>query len=111
VIVGEKRTQKICAAPLDDADGAEEAMAAFENMAKFIKTLSDSMPGPLGASMAENPMGMMEQIKGFPVRTVDYLDGVKVAETTLSSVRDKSLDAALFSVPEGYTRKDPFAGQ
>ena len=37
-------------------------MAAFRNMAKFINSLADSMPGALGAAMAENPMGLMEKI-------------------------------------------------
>lgn len=111
VYIGDEKTQQICSAPLEDVEGAEEAMQAFKSMAKFINSLADSMPGPLGESMAENPMGLIEQIDGFPVHTVDYIDGERSAETSLKSVEDKDLDPALFAVPEGYRQQDPFAGQ
>ena len=111
IFAGEQKTQQICAAPLSEIEGAEEAMLAFRHMAKFINSLAESMPGPLGESMAENPMGLIDQIDGFPVRTLDYVDGHVSSETTLSSVEDMDLDPGLFGVPEGYTRKDPFAGQ
>jgi hypothetical protein len=111
VFEGEQKTQQICAAPLGEVEGADEAMAAFKNMAKFINSLAESMPGPLGESMAENPMGLIDQIDGFPVRTIDYVDGQVSSETTLSSVADSDLDPALFAIPEGYTQQDPFAGK
>lgn len=104
-------TQMICAAPLDDVDGADEAMQAFENMAIFITTLADSMPGGMGDAMADNPMGLMDQIDGFPVITVDLLNGEVLAETTLESVVEADLAASLFAPPEGYAQQDPFAGQ
>lgn len=111
VFTGDEKSQDICAAPLSEIEGAAEAMSAFRNMAKFINSLADSMPGALGAAMAENPMGLMEEIDGFPVQTVDYMDGQTASVTTLESVEEKSLDAALFAVPEGYRQVDPFAGQ
>jgi hypothetical protein len=111
VYEGGKKTQEICAAPLDDIPGADEAMRAFESMAGFINKLSESMPEPIASSMAENPMGLINQMDGFPVRTVDFVDGEVSNETTLESVVDKPLDASLFDIPEGYTRQDPFAGR
>ena len=105
------KTQEICAAPLGDIEGADEVMLAFKNMAKFVNTISESMPGALGANMAQNPMGLIDQIDGFPVRTIDYLDGSLMSVTTLESVQDMSLDPGLFAIPEGYTQVDPFAGQ
>ena len=111
VFEGDEKTQQICAAALSEVEGADEAMAAFKNMAKFMNSLAKSMPGPLGASMAENPMGLIDQIDGFPVRTVDYVDGQVSAETTLSSAADSDLDPSLFAIPEGYTQQDPFAGR
>jgi len=76
-----------------------------------LSSSADSMPGPLGDSMAENPMGLIDEIDGFPVRTIDFIDGAISAETTLSTVEDRDLDPALFAVPEGYTQQNPFAGQ
>ena len=111
VFEGADKTQEICATPLSDIDGADEVMLAFQSMAKFINSISDSMPGALGASMAQNPMGLIEQIDGFPVRTIDYVDGALRAITTLETIEDKSLDPGLFTIPEGYKQVDPFAGQ
>ena len=111
VFEGDQKTQQICAAPLGEVEGADEAMAAFRNMAKFINSLAESMPGPLGESMAENPMGLMDQIDGFPVRTVDYVDGQVSSETTLSTVEGRDFDPGLFDIPDGYTKQDPFAGK
>jgi len=111
IFEGEQKTQQICAAPLGEVEGADEAMAAFKNMAKFINSLAESMPGPLGESMAENPMGLIDQIDGFPVRTVDYVDGQVSSETNLSTVEGRDLDPALFDIPDGYTQQDPFAGK
>lgn len=59
VYEGGEKTQEICAAPLDEIDGADEAMRAFESMARFINSLSESMPEPMASSMAENPMGLI----------------------------------------------------
>ena len=109
--MGLRNSVEICAAPLSKIEGAEEAMGAFRGMAKFIKSMADAMPGALGEAMAENPMDLMEEINGFPVRTIDYVDGQKRSETTLESVQEKGLDAALFDVPDGYRKVDPFAGQ
>ena len=111
VYEGDEKTQEVCAAALSDVEGADEALEAFTSMAKFMKSLAESMPGPMGASMAENPMLLMEQIDGFPVHTVDYANGAIASETTLKSVEEKSLDPALFTVPDGYVQQDPFAGQ
>ncbi|MGI9273101.1 MAG: hypothetical protein ACR2QT_15085 [Woeseiaceae bacterium] len=111
VLIAGQITQMLCAAPLDDIDGVDEAMEAFENMAVFITSMADSLPGGMGDAMADNPMGMMDQIDGFPVITVEYLDGAVLAETTLQSVVEADFAASLFSPPENYTQQDPFAGQ
>ena len=111
VYEGGEKTQEVCAAPLAAVEGADEAMQAFESMAIFITSLADSMPGSLGAAMAENPMGLVDQFDGFPVRTVDFSGGEVLSETTLESVIEKNLDPALFVAPDGYTRRDPFSGQ
>lgn len=108
---GGQKTQEICAAPLGDVDGSDEMMRAFKNMAAFLRKIAESMPGPMAASMAENPMGFMEQIQGFPVRTVQFENGQVSTETTLESVIDRALEEALFGIPADYTRQDPFAGR
>lgn len=63
----------------------------------------------------DNPMlkqmniaGMMDQLDGFPVKTVVNIMGGTVT-TTLKSIQKKSLSKDLFSVPKGYKieKNDP----
>jgi len=111
VYKGAEKTQEICAAPLDEIEGVREAMSAFESMAGFMNTLSESMPEPMASAMAENPMELIDQIDGFPVRRVDFSYGQIVSETTLEGVVEQVLDESLFAIPADYTQQDPFAGQ
>jgi len=111
VYKGAEKTQEICAAPLDEIQGVGEAMSAFESMAGFMNALSESMPEPMGSAMAENPMELIDQIDGFPVRRVDFSYGQIISETTLEGVVEQVLDESLFAIPANYTRQDPFTGQ
>ena len=105
------KIQEICAAALGDIDGAPEMMRAFTDMAAFLQKVVASMPGPMADTMANNPMGLMDQIQGFPVRTRDIVNGQLRAETTLDAVVERDLDDTLFDIPVGYKRQDPFAGR
>ena len=109
VFEGDEKTQDICAADLDDVDGADEVIAAFKNMAAYIEKLTESMPMRPGGQL--NPGELMEQIDGFPIHTVEYANGRKVREVSLDSVTEKALDDALFQAPEGYRQQDPFRGR
>jgi len=111
VYEGAEKTQEICATPLDAIEGVGEAMSAFKSMAGFMNTLSESMPGPMGSAMAENPMELIDQIDGFPVRRADFSYGQIISETTLEGVVEQALDESLFAIPADYAQQDPFAGQ
>ena len=86
-------------------------MDAFTSMARFMNDLSESMPEPMASAMAENPMELIDQIDGFPVRRVDFTNGQIHSETTLEGVVEQALDESVFAVPEGYTEQDLFEGQ
>ena len=65
----------------------------------------------VGAIAEHNPIlrqidvaGMVEKLGGFPVYTVNHLMGETVA-STLRKIEQKSLDPALFVVPEDYAVK------
>ena len=111
VYEGAEKTQEICAAPLTDIQGISEAMQAFSDMAGFMNSLSESMPEPMASAMAENPMELIDQIDGFPVRRVDFAKGQVSSETTLESVVEQALDESVFAIPAGYAKQDLFAGQ
>ncbi|MGI9264750.1 MAG: DUF4412 domain-containing protein [Gammaproteobacteria bacterium] len=109
VFEGEQKVQEVCAAKLDDVDGGDEVMEAFVTMAAYIKKMTESMPMMNNDGL--NPGELMEQIDGFPVHTVDYLNGQVVSEMSLDSVIEQDLDPDMFTVPKGYRRDDPFAGR
>ncbi len=111
VYKGAEKTQEICSASLEEIEGVGEAMSAFENMAGFMNKLSESMPEPMGSAMAENPMELIDQIDGFPVRRVDFENDQIISETTLEGVVEQALDENLFAIPADYTQQDPFEGQ
>lgn len=109
VFEGEVKTQEICSAPLDSVDGAVEMMTTYQEMAKFVKDLSESLPGPLGSSFNDHPGMVAELIGGFPVRTIEYSMGAPAREVTMESITEKALDSSFFEAPADYRRADPFA--
>jgi hypothetical protein len=106
VFEGAEKVQDICAAKLDDVDGADELIDTFRNMAAYMTKMTESMPMVSDDGM--DPSRLMEEIDGFPVRTIDYKNGVATGETSLHSITEQSLDAGLFRAPDGYRREDPF---
>lgn len=102
------KTQEVCAAPLDQVNGSAEMMDTFQGMASFVKRLSESLPGPLGASFNEHPGMVAELIGGFPIHTVEYRKGKPASEVSMESIREEQLAAAKFEVPDGYELQDPF---
>lgn len=109
VYENDEKTQEICAASLDDVDGADEVIEAFRNMAAYITKMTESLP--MRPAEQSNPGELMDQIGGFPIHTVDYANGKVVQEVSLDSVEERDLDGGLFEAPEGYRRQDPFRGR
>ncbi|MDH3467116.1 MAG: DUF4412 domain-containing protein [Gammaproteobacteria bacterium] len=106
VFEGAEKVQDICAAELDEVDGADEVIETFRKMAAYITKMTESMP--MRSDDRINPGELMDEIDGFPVHTIDYKNGVVARETSLDSVTEKDLDEGMFAVPEGYRRQDPF---
>ena len=106
VYEGAEKVQDICAAQLDDVDGADDVIETFRNMAAYMTKMTESMP--MGSDDRINPGELMDEIDGFPVHTIDYENGAVVGETSLDSVTEQDLDEGMFAAPEGYRRQDPF---
>jgi hypothetical protein len=105
------KIQETCAAPLEQVEGAAEMMDTFQGMARFVKRLSESLPGPLGSSFNDHPGMVAELIGGFPIHTVEYRMGKPNNEVSLESIREEQLPASKFEVPDGYQLQDPFASR
>lgn len=105
IFEGPEKTQEVCAAKLDEVDGADEVMEAFVGMAAYIEKMTESLP--MMENDGLNPGELMKQIDGFPVHTVDYVNGKAEREMSLDSVVEEDLDPNLFVVPKDYRREDP----
>lgn len=105
VYEGDDKTQQVCAAQLDDVDGADEAIEAFKGMAAYMRKMAESMPMFRGEGF--NPGELMDQIDGFPVHTIDYANGEVVQETSLDALSEKKLEDTVFAAPADYRRENP----
>jgi len=109
VFEGAEKVQDICAAELDEVDGADEVIETLRNMAAYITKMTESLP--MRSDDRINPGELMDEIDGFPVHTIDYKNGVVARETSLDSVTEQDLDEGMFAAPEGYRRQDPFGSR
>lgn len=76
-----------------------------------LRILGSKVGAKVGAVAENNPMlrqidvvGMMSNLGGFPVYTVNHVMGGTV-ESTLKKVEQRALDPSLFIVPKEYTMK------
>jgi hypothetical protein len=82
---------------------ASKEVEGYEELKVIGKKTGDMFKGnPMLKQM--NVAGMMDQLDGFPVKTVVNIMGGTVT-TTLKSIQKKSLSKDLFAVPKGYTLK------
>ena len=105
------KTQEICSAPLNQINGAAEMMDTFQGMARFVKRLSESLPGPLGSSFNEHPGMVAELIGGFPVHSVEFRMGKPDTEVSMETIREEEFPSSKFEVPGDYQLQDPFAAR
>lgn len=102
---GEK-IQEICAVDFDEVDGSGAIRESFLRMGKMLSKMYESMP--FGGKGARNPMEMLNELDGFPVRAVEFENDKPMRETVLESSTQKAIDAGIFEVPENYSHMDPF---
>jgi len=72
----------------------------YQELKKLIQDMGKALEqNPMAKQM--NIMGMLDQIDGFPVKTVMDVMGGKVT-TTLKMIEQRPLDKSLFEIPKGY---------
>jgi hypothetical protein len=98
-----KRFAEHCTATLDQLHLTADDFRTFEAMGKFMKA-------HMGSRASAAP-AIVEEMKGFPVRTVTYMGDKPNFESTVISVEHKSVDSSLFTVPSGLKKEDPMAGR
>ena len=77
-----------------DIKGYKKLRTLTLNMAKAFEQ------NPMMKQM--NVMAMMDQMEGFPIKTIMNVMGGQIT-TTVKTIQEKPLDKSLFEVPKGYT--------
>lgn len=96
---GEK-TQEIWAAPYDQAKLSPADFKTFQDMSKFFESVTRNVP------KGSYSFSSMEQLKGYPVKMVQFTSGKPTHEWDLISVDQKSIDGSQFTVPAGMKKME-----
>ncbi|NOX17759.1 MAG: DUF4412 domain-containing protein [Chlorobi bacterium] len=102
---GEK-VEELWVASWDELKFKDEYVKVFEGIKDFFMDMAANM-GELGGMM-ENEFDTEIFDKGFPVKTIEYENGQPVRIEIIEEVTDSNLSPALFEIPEGLTKTDPF---
>jgi hypothetical protein len=100
-----KRTAELCAASPASVQLKEADLKSLQALRKFLEPMEKMIPR--GGFTAPN----VEQLKGFPVHSVNYDGDKPTFETTVLSVEQKPIEASLFTLPAGLQKKDMFGGR
>lgn len=87
----------------EDVEGYKEFRAISENMARAF----EKNPMLKGT----NVVGMMDQLDGFPVMTVQRTPGGGTVTTTVRHIEQRPLSKNLFVIPAGYTLEKEEMGE
>ncbi|MFI4890594.1 MAG: hypothetical protein ACHQIL_08685 [Steroidobacterales bacterium] len=113
-----KPSEQLCVVPQNSLPGMGEVLTAIKKAAAINLQFQEAMQARGGAvgAIASNTGGMMaqsmkvmEKIGGLPVATrhFDATTGeLASTETVMTQWEQRSLDAAQFEIPPGYTRKE-----
>lgn len=101
------KIQEICSVDFDEVDGTGDLRDSFIRMGDLMSKLFDAIP--FGSMGLDNPMQMLDELDGFPVRAVEFENGKAVRETILESSREEAIDDNMFALPPDYSRIDPMS--
>lgn len=102
---GEKRSD-VWATPWMEAGMPKESFDVLRKFATFFQQIAAS--NPMLARAMESQGGALQgldRVDGFPVRVVDYDDGMQTLETTTTSYEKRKVDDSMYQVPAGYEQK------
>ena len=101
------KIQEICSVDFAEVDGTGDLRDSYMRMGDLLSKLFDAIP--FGGMGLDNPMQMLDELEGFPVRAVEFENGKAVRETVLESSREEAIDGDMFALPSDYSRIDSMA--
>lgn len=111
VFRGEVKISQHCVASWSSVEGGNEMKTVMLEMAQFMdqmaKTFSKS-GGIMGQQIQfeNNVFNQLRKLNGFPVQTIDFLNGKIESESNFVSSKKVNLDAADLEPPAGYKKQD-----
>jgi len=99
-------SEQYCVAPKGSLPGAEEFIVFAKKMSAFFERMTGPMHA-MSSGIMQSRMAVIEKINGFPIITRRFSGGkLENEETVVKTWESRSMPAAQFEVPAGYTRKD-----
>lgn len=98
--------REACVAPADSVPGGPEFYAALSRMGALMQELLSEIDAPWLKRSIDDQWAAVQELKGVPVRGIEFEDGRPVLEVVLTRIAEETAPAGSFDVPEGYTRRD-----
>jgi hypothetical protein len=99
-------SDELCVVPPGTVKGSQELMDAAAKMSALLKDMLSSIDAPWLKQSVDKQVADYEKIGGLPLLTRHFADGKPTSETTLKSIRNEPVPAALFEIPAGYAKKE-----
>ncbi len=104
--IQDEKVEEMWIAPWKNMKLKDEYVGVFKTMKKFFTNIAESL-GEYG-NMIDDEFEAEMFDKGFPVKTIEYEDGIQIVVETLEEVTETELSPSLFEVPKGMNQKDFF---
>jgi hypothetical protein len=97
--VGEDKLEDVWAATWQELDAPGDDFKVMTHMAEVFSSAGQKMP-------AFFQFGRIRGSEAFPIMVVTYQNGTETERSEVKSVSQKKLEASLFELPKGLSRKE-----
>ena len=100
-----RKVADLCIARLDDLGLTRQDLKAFVGLSDMMKPVAG--PGRAGSDLFDfDAMAKALGYEGLPIRTTRTLPDGRVHQTTITGIERKTIAAAEFELPAGYTNRE-----
>ena len=103
---GKKLYRKSCVTKWGNIEGGDQIAAAMISMTDFMEEMTKSFSNNSQVKFEKNVFHQLKEMKGFPVKTVDYGDSENIiSESIFESSRIVDAPKSEFEPPSGYRKE------
>ncbi len=107
VMLNNKKVRALWVTKWNNLKHSKKLLEAFVMMSDFLKDLFATFQNSPMYNSFDNPYTHSKEIDGFPVKVIEYEEGLARLETTFNKVQQKKLAPTLFEAPKGYAVNKP----